>query len=1222
MRRQSALIFALLAPMVSAQYFPGIIADNSGGTAGASTTTTTLNNGIHGQTGWNFGTGFGGNTQTGFTYQTSSITTGTSWKRIFGPTASTYTQLASPLALDLNVADSNFVPGNNCAGPGVACTEYYQICFPGAGPGSCTNSNTIKTAWVSAWFSSSIPANYAGGLNMDSGPTIQSSPRFNNTILRIAGGGLQLSCETGLSGDCNGVDVNGVVNGTSGDVQILQSNFASASTTHRVLIVASVGENFFDANQGTCGASGCSCRKLVFQENAIHPGTVNPATDYLGGIAGCAGIGPSGFTVPYLYVGDVISLCPGNNCTGPQPTGHNRFESITACGTTVAGGDAFCNQKAVIPTGPYPWSDIIDPTRATDWSVAGIQGGIPVWPQCTAMQAGVAAIPLPAGTTGAQVAAALANCSAAVPAGSHLDLAAGAFTWIDNAVKFPNSGHVSLRGQGPTTQITVIGGGGPCKLFASAICIVSPDTSGAVTNPNPATVHNWNANFAQGTSTITLDSAASITAGMVIGLDQCDTATTLVVGCTGTQVDNSALFIAEDKYIGASGATVNGNGGSEGNRPGRVQFEIHTVTNISGNNVTISPPVIGANFVSTQFPQVWAYTTINQVGIENMAIDAGSTLQCIELYNIDGWWISGVTCKNFSTPGFSIIESLRGTAQSNYFYNGIVHGTFTYGMRIAGTSSDIFQNNIFQQVEQPLFIDGSDTGSVFGYNFSPDDPRLANSEIQPLFNAHSGDYYELVEGNILPVAEYDVYHGTEDVNTYNRNFFPGWGSNISFPRTGRTNGIEVDPKNRYHNIIANVAGTPGYHTAYKTSTGNNLAVFSLGSSLTTGSTIPNDPLSSTTALPWGNYDTFTGTSRFCGASVDTGWIAVCGSTSETPLSAVTYPNFVPYLGDTAYGQKPFPASFYLGTSRPSWWPQSIPFPAIGPDVTASAPTNVGQCTPFSTSVARAGLPATSVSQCPSAFTASAWALHVNANPAMMCAVNIMGMPLDGSGPALTFDPTACYAPSPSVSPTSLGPYTQGQSVSVTVTGFNFGTITWSLLSGSPPTGMGGTCITGTTGPTCTLTTSPGTLTAAGTFPFTIRATDGTNTVNTPYTVIVNPAPQVTTACPLPSGTVAVSYNSTGSGILTNTGGTTPFTWDLSAGSLPSGLCIGSGVTCTSSSVSIIGTPVAVGASIFTLRVTDFNGIVGTEACSLTINGTGTPPAAGPDSGLVFSGILH
>lgn len=91
-----------------------------------------------------------------------------------------------------------------------------------------------------------------------------------------------------------------------------------------------------------------------------------------------------------------------------------------------------------------------------------------------------------------------------------------------------------------------------------------------------------------------------------------------------------------------------------------------------------------------------------------------------------------------------------------------------------------------------------------------------------------------------------------------------------------------------------------------------------------------------------------------------------------------------------------------------------------------------------------------------------------------------------------------------VTPTSFGPYTVSQNIgtnSVTANNFN-GTVTWSLLSGTPPAGMSGTCITGITGGTCTLS---GTLTLAGAFSFTIRATDGTNTIDTPYSVTVNPA---------------------------------------------------------------------------------------------------------------------
>lgn len=94
------------------------------------------------------------------------------------------------------------------------------------------------------------------------------------------------------------------------------------------------------------------------------------------------------------------------------------------------------------------------------------------------------------------------------------------------------------------------------------------------------------------------------------------------------------------------------------------------------------------------------------------------------------------------------------------------------------------------------------------------------------------------------------------------------------------------------------------------------------------------------------------------------------------------------------------------------------------------------------------------------------------------------------------------------------------------------------------------------------------------------------------------APTITTSCPLPSGQAGAVYSQT----MTATG-TTPITWDLSAGALPTGLTLASGGALT-------GTPTQDGTFNFTLRATNSVGN-DTEACSVVI------AAADPPTGRKF-----
>jgi len=146
-----------------------------------------------------------------------------------------------------------------------------------------------------------------------------------------------------------------------------------------------------------------------------------------------------------------------------------------------------------------------------------------------------------------------------------------------------------------------------------------------------------------------------------------------------------------------------------------------------------------------------------------------------------------------------------------------------------------------------------------------------------------------------------------------------------------------------------------------------------------------------------------------------------------------------------------------------------------------------------------------------------------------------------------------------------------------------GAKTWSLQSGSLPTGLSltsGGSITGTP-------------TAAGTSNFTVKATDTVNASATKaLSIAVNAAPSITTSS-LPNGSVSVAYSQT----LAATGGTSPLTWAISSGSLPAGLSL------AASTGVISGTPTASGTSNFTTRVTDNVGATATKALSIVVTAT-------------------
>ena len=177
---------------------------------------------------------------------------------------------------------------------------------------------------------------------------------------------------------------------------------------------------------------------------------------------------------------------------------------------------------------------------------------------------------------------------------------------------------------------------------------------------------------------------------------------------------------------------------------------------------------------------------------------------------------------------------------------------------------------------------------------------------------------------------------------------------------------------------------------------------------------------------------------------------------------------------------------------------------------------------------------------------------------------------------------------PSVTTTSLPNGTQNVAYSSTLTATGGTTpYTWSITSGALPTGL--TLASGTG-------VISGTPTATGTSNFTVQVSDANSvTATQPLSITVVPPALTVTTTSLPSGTQNAAYSAT----LTATGGTTPYSWSITVGTLPAGL------TLASATGVISGTPTGTGTSNFTVQVTDTNSATATKALSITVGAT--PP---------------
>ncbi len=127
-------------------------------------------------------------------------------------------------------------------------------------------------------------------------------------------------------------------------------------------------------------------------------------------------------------------------------------------------------------------------------------------------------------------------------------------------------------------------------------------------------------------------------------------------------------------------------------------------------------------------------------------------------------------------------------------------------------------------------------------------------------------------------------------------------------------------------------------------------------------------------------------------------------------------------------------------------------------------------------------------------------------------------------------------------------------------------------------------------------TLSGTPTTQGSYTFGIRVTDSSTGTGSyaevkSVTLQVIPPPTISISpATVPSATVAVAYSQT----LSANGGTAPYTFAITAGSLPAGLSL------NTSTGALAGTPTAAGTFNFTVTATDANTFTGSRAYSLAV----------------------
>jgi hypothetical protein len=633
------------------------------------------------------------------------------------------------------------------------------------------------------------------------------------------------------------------------------------------------------------------------------------------------------------------------------------------------------------------WSGVLASGRASNWSTAGVQGGIPsaTWPNCNntncnnlaSGSGNLTAADINTAVSGAQV----NGVACSWPANPCVvRIRAGSFT-LTSGIS-PRSG-VVIRGAGANQTFLDINGpaSNGCG-YGTWNAAVGMCAGGSF----PTTDVTWSAGYAVGTTSITLPSCSGITAGVTpLHLNQLN--------------ETDGFPATGDMFICDSGGACNSSGSGGAGAPGGMGISGRApalevlATACSGGVVTITPPISMPNFRAAQSPQAHypSSGTLFWTGLEDVSIDysyAGNA--GIEWINTSNTWVRGIRMVNNSASayGIALARSSHVTIRDSYFYRSASSPQGNYAFSIMAVGSLLMENNICHGPGCALITtDNSLNDSVFGYNFSAGNDG-------PGFIRHlAGEVMNLIEGNIVKGIWSDAQDGTGCCWTAFRNALIGNRYNA-----GGTSNIHsalmLNTNSRFWNVVGNVIGDASLWTVYQGQTNGGCStsanMYDLGGTSCGGGAIAPDARVAATLVRWGNWDEITSSSpNTNGDQTGTRWCRAplpsnCGTgndgtgtpQNETASGIVNFPGL-------ASPSQTLPPSFYL-SARPSWWPGNIPFPPIGPDVQGGTISNLGG--------------------------------HVHFNPAADCYFNVMGGPPTGGGSPLSFNAATCYASASSVGP--------------------------------------------------------------------------------------------------------------------------------------------------------------------------------------------------------------
>jgi hypothetical protein len=572
------------------------------------------------------------------------------------------------------------------------------------------------------------------------------------------------------------------------------------------------------------------------------------------------------------------------------------------------------------------WSGVLAPSRAFDWSNAGLPGTLPdgektpnPWTpptrtQCVTTQCNVVA---GGNVTATTISAAIASA----PQATYVQIPAGTFALGGNVNVSANN--VTLRGSGASAT----------KLTGGSIAVGNGAWVGAsLLTANPA----------KGAMSVTV--ASPPTGGRLVALEQCDDGFSATnanfthfgsgVVCTGSYSDPHGPWVC------GLNSACDANGGGTPNPHFQMDVLWLPAGGVSGNTVTFASPLANDNWSTARTAALmWFTSSTVGVGIEALTIE-----DPISFTGTYSCWIKGVRLVETTSATLLYFHADSHSLVANSYIANTVDGInylaqFGYDGGEQGQSHFLFINNIVEGGWFAGFGDQVDHVYAYNYAYTANPGWVSNGN----FQHHAGTSFLLNEGNQAGKSLDDETWGTHNFNTWFRNYYNC--KDPVFPTLGNTPTIGIQGYARFENVIGNALGggvcSAQYQARYGVFDINNTGLDTTG--LTQAST-----------MRWGNYAICSDGNSHCNKS-NFDSAEVPANLSSFGANSTPYQNSVP-------GSNNLPASFFMNgmTAHPSggtglsWWKactgwtsfpttcgssSTPPMPPIGPDVTGGPNAN-------------------------------------------------------------------------------------------------------------------------------------------------------------------------------------------------------------------------------------------------------------------------------------------